>query len=60
MKILSLGWGVQSFTLAAMSALGEIEHLDFAIHADTLHERQKTYEFAKLMKDWLLMDKSLH
>jgi hypothetical protein len=24
MKILSLGWGVQSFTLAAMVALGEL------------------------------------
>ena len=33
MKIISLGWGVQSFTLAAMVALGELEPVDFAIHA---------------------------
>ena len=35
MKILSLGWGVQSFTLAAMAALDEIEKPAAAIHADT-------------------------
>lgn len=53
MKILSLGWGVQSFTLAAMVALGELEPLDFAIHADTTWERKATYEFAKRWTPWL-------
>ncbi|MCP4141934.1 MAG: hypothetical protein GY755_16940 [Chloroflexi bacterium] len=53
MKILSLGWGVQSFTLAAMSALGEIEKVDYAIHADTLHESLLTYEFAEKWTSWL-------
>ena len=53
MKILSLGWGVQSFTLAAMAALGEIEPVDFAIHADTRHEFSGTYEFAKTWTPWL-------
>lgn len=53
MKVLSLGWGTQSFTLAAMSALGEIEKVDFAIHADTTHERTATYEFAKRWTPWL-------
>jgi len=38
MKSLSLGWGVQSFTLAAMVALGDLEPVDVAIHADTTHE----------------------
>ena len=53
-SILSLGWGVQSFTLAAMSALGEIDGLDVAIHSDTTHERTSTYEFAKEWTPWLI------
>jgi len=53
MKVLSLGWGVQSFTLAAMVALGELEPIDYAIHADTTHESQLTYEFAKRWTPWL-------
>lgn len=31
LTVLSLGWGVQSFTMAAMSALGELPRFDFAI-----------------------------
>ena len=53
MKVLSLGWGVQSFTLAAMVALGELEPIDAAIHADTTHERQGTYRFAERWTRWL-------
>lgn len=53
MKILSLGWGVQSFTLAAMVALGKLEPVDFAVHADTTWERKATYEFAKRWTPWL-------
>jgi 3'-phosphoadenosine 5'-phosphosulfate sulfotransferase (PAPS reductase)/FAD synthetase len=53
MKIISLGWGVQSFTLAAMSALGELPKVDYAIHADTTHESQLTYEFAQKWTLWL-------
>jgi hypothetical protein len=53
MRVISLGWGVQSFTLAAMAALGEIEPVDAAIHADTTHERQLTYKFAKKWTPWL-------
>lgn len=53
MKIISLGWGVQSFTLAAMVALGELEPVDYAIHADTTHESQLTYEFADHWREWL-------
>lgn len=53
MKIISLGWGVQSFTLAAMVALGELEPVDAAIHADTMHERSATYEFAARWTPWL-------
>lgn len=53
MKILSLGWGIQSFTLAAMSALGELERVDYAIHADTTHERSDTYTYAEKFTPWL-------
>jgi hypothetical protein len=53
MKVISLGWGTQSFTLAAMVALGELEPVDFAINADTTHERTATYDFAKRWTPWL-------
>lgn len=53
MKVISLGWGVQSFTLAAMSALGELEPVDAAIHADTTHEASGTYAFAARWTPWL-------
>lgn len=53
MKVLSLGWGVQSFTLAAMVALGELPSIDVALHADTTHERQDTYTFAEKYRPWL-------
>ena len=53
MKAISLGWGVQSFTLAAMSALGDLEPVDVAIHADTTHEASGTYSFAQRWTPWL-------
>lgn len=53
MIAISLGWGVQSFTLAAMSALGELPAVDVAIHSDTTHERQATYAFAAQWTPWL-------
>ena len=53
LKILSLGWGVQSWTLAAMAALGEIPMPDYAVHADTTHEMAGTYEFAVRWTPWL-------
>jgi len=51
--VLSLGFGVQSFTLAAMSALGELPKVDAAIHANTLHEFSGTYDFARQWTLWL-------
>lgn len=53
MRVISLGWGVQSFTLAAMAALGEIEPVDYAIHADTGFESVLTYDFAERWWMWL-------
>lgn len=53
LRALSLGWGVQSFTLAAMSALGELPKLDVAISADSTWEHQATYAFAKHWSPWL-------
>lgn len=50
----SLGWGVQSWTIVAMSALGELPRVDVAIHSDTQHERQATYEFADTWTTWLM------
>lgn len=52
--VLSLGWGVQSWTLAAMMALGELEPADVAIHADTTHERRGTYDHAARWTEWLI------
>ena len=52
-KVISLGWGVQSFTLAAMVALGELEPVDAAIHSGTGYESQLTYEFAERWTPWL-------
>jgi len=48
MKVLSLGWGVQSFALAAMSALGVLPKVDAA-----MHERAETYAFAEKWTPWL-------
>jgi len=53
MRVISLGWGAQSFTLAAMSALGELEPIDAAIHADTTHDSVLTYAFAEKWTSWL-------
>lgn len=53
MRVLSLGWGVQSWTVACLAALGEIPPLDAAIHADTTHEREATYRFATEHTTWL-------
>ena len=53
LKVISLGWGVQSFTLAAMVALGELEPVNFAIHADTTHESSWVYKFANDQTPWL-------
>jgi len=53
MRVISLGWGVQSWALAAMTALGELPPVDAAIHADTTHERAETYEFAAKWTPWL-------
>jgi len=51
MKVLSLGAGVQSTTLALMAAKGEIESPDCAIFADTGWEPRAVYEHLdKLIK----------
>lgn len=53
MIALSMGWGLQSWTLAAMSALGELPKVDVAVHSDTTHEREATYTFAAEWTPWL-------
>jgi hypothetical protein len=53
LTIISLGWGVQSFTLAALSALGELPPVDYALHSDTGYESSLTYKFAEKWMPWL-------
>jgi 3'-phosphoadenosine 5'-phosphosulfate sulfotransferase (PAPS reductase)/FAD synthetase len=53
MIAVSLGWGVQSFTLAVMSAFGDLPAIDVAIHSDTTHERSATHRFAEQLTPWL-------
>jgi len=53
MKVISLGWGVQSWGLAAMVAKGVLPPVDAAIHSDTTHERHETYAFAARWTPWL-------
>lgn len=52
-SVISLGWGVQSFTMAAMVALGDLPPITAAIHADTTYESSATYEFVKKWTPWL-------
>ena len=53
LRVLSYGKGVQSWTLAAMSALDYLPKLDAAIHADTGHENPLTYEHGRKWDPWL-------
>ena len=53
LTILSLGWGVQSWGAAAMSALGVLPSIDYALHSDTAYERVETYDFAAEWTPWL-------
>lgn len=50
---ISLGWGVQSWGLAAMVAKGVLPPVNYVIHADTGHERSETYTFARAQSVWL-------
>ncbi len=55
LRILSLGAGVQSTTLALMAAHGEIDPVDHAIFSDTQSEPQSVYDhLAKLMAPGVL------
>ncbi len=53
LTVLNLGWGVQSWTLAAMMALDAIPRADYLVHADTTHERAATYAFRDRWESWL-------
>ena len=52
-KALSWGVGVQSTTLAVMSALGDLGPLDVVITSDTGWERSATYESRNFYSEWL-------
>lgn len=51
LRILSLGMGLQSVTLAFMSARGDLPMLDAAIFADTGHEKRATYEYLDYLRE---------
>ena len=51
--VISMGWGVQSFTLAAMSALGTLPPVDGAVFIDTGWESELTYQFIERWEGWL-------
>lgn len=55
MRILSLGAGVQSSTLALMIKHGEIEPVDAAIFADTGDEPAAVYDYLEYLKPLLPM-----
>lgn len=48
-----MGWGVQTWALAAMMALEEHPRADFIVFSDTHHESQATYDFAQKWTPWL-------
>lgn len=52
-RVVSLGWGIQSWAMVAMSALGVLPPVEGAIHADTGWERRETIEFAERWTPWL-------
>ncbi len=53
LRALSWGCGVQSTTLAVMSALGDLPRLDIVITADTGWERRATYQARDFYTHWL-------
>lgn len=52
-RVLSLGLGLQSVTLAFMSARGDLPMLDAAIFSDTGEEKRATYEYLDYMRPLL-------
>jgi hypothetical protein len=54
MRVLNLGAGVQSTTLALMAKTGEVEPYDYAIFADTQAEPKSVYHHLK----WLIREVS--
>lgn len=50
LRILSLGAGVQSTTLALMAAHGEIDRVDCAIFADTQSEPKAVYDHLERLR----------
>lgn len=53
LKVLSMGWGVQSWTIAAMIASEELPPVDYVVHADTGYEASGTYDHAAKWTPWL-------
>jgi len=53
LSVQSMGWGKQTFMMAAEAALQEAPRADLYVFADTGHELQGTYEFIRQWEPWL-------
>jgi hypothetical protein len=52
LKIISLGFGVQSSALYFMSSLGILPRCDYAIFANPHSEKESTYNYIKYVQQW--------
>ena len=50
LTIISLGAGVQSSTMALMSAKGDLPKVDACIFADTMYENSSSYKYLKYLE----------
>lgn len=53
LRVLSMGWGLQTWCLAAMAAEGLFARPHLIIFADAGHDREETYAFRDAWAPWL-------
>ena len=53
LTVISLGAGVQSSTMALMSAKGVLPKVDCAVFADTMYENSSSYKYLKYLESIL-------
>ena len=53
LTVISLGAGVQSSTMALMSAVGEFPKVDACVFADTMYENSSSYKYLKYLESIL-------
>ena len=52
LTVISLGAGVQSSTMALMSAKGVLPKVDCAVFADTMYENSSSYKYLKYLANF--------